>query len=353
MRQRRPFAAGLTVAAVILVIVGAATLVFDAGAGGDGGVPSPGGSATGSAAPASQAISPLLSSSAVAVSPRSSGSGASASASASVAPSTEVSPSPSANLAAFVRTSNGIVWRGSDGTIVPVPEVAGLAAQLQSGRVIFYAAPSNKYGLKNGSYAGEFMPLVTMGREDGSSAQTGGLALAGPVVARMVNDALAAAPEADRWIVALPVDIRQSARTQVSVSFDRHGLTGWSNTPRVVVRFSGTLPVVEAVPANNGFHVLVEGLGGPRWQVIDPLRLTLPTDAIDPAHAMNELLIYGSGVPSVARDTFFDVRAAMGSVIVHVNGEVSVSLVVPGSRADLGPDKVLTVGDVPVFVASS
>jgi hypothetical protein len=33
--------------------------------------------------------------------------------------------------------------------------------------------------------------------------------------------------------------------------------------------------------------------------------------------------------------------------------EVSVSLVVNGSRADLGPDKILTVGDVPVFVASS
>jgi hypothetical protein len=31
---------------------------------------------------------------------------------------------------------------------------------------------------------------------------------------------------------------------------------------------------------------------------------------------------------------------------------VSVSLVVNGSRADLGADKVLTVGDVPVFVAS-
>jgi hypothetical protein len=32
--------------------------------------------------------------------------------------------------------------------------------------------------------------------------------------------------------------------------------------------------------------------------------------------------------------------------------DVSVSLVVNGSRADLGADKVLTVGDVPIFVAS-
>jgi hypothetical protein len=34
-------------------------------------------------------------------------------------------------------------------------------------------------------------------------------------------------------------------------------------------------------------------------------------------------------------------------------GDVSVSLVVAGSRAELGPDKVLSVGDVPVFVASN
>jgi hypothetical protein len=352
MKQRRPLAVGLSVAAVALVVVGVVALVFDAGSGGNGGIASPGSSATGSAGVASHGPSPSPSS-AVTVSPGSSGSGAPASPSASVGPSADLSPSPTANPATFVRTSSGIVWRGSDGTVVPVPEVAGLVAQLQSGRAIFYASASNKYGLKNGSYAGEFMPLVTMGREDGSSAQTGGLALSGPVVARLVNDALAAAPEADRWIVALPVDIRQSARSQVSVSFDRFGLAGWSNTPRVVIRFSGTLPVVEAVPANYGFHVLVEGLGVTRWQVIDPVRLTLPTDAIDPAHAMNELLIYGSGAPSVARDLFFDVRAAMGSVMVRVNGEVSVSLVVPGSRADLGPDRVLTVGDVPVFVASS
>jgi hypothetical protein len=34
-------------------------------------------------------------------------------------------------------------------------------------------------------------------------------------------------------------------------------------------------------------------------------------------------------------------------------GSVSVSLAVPGSRADIGPDNILSIGDVPVFVASS
>jgi hypothetical protein len=38
--------------------------------------------------------------------------------------------------------------------------------------------------------------------------------------------------------------------------------------------------------------------------------------------------------------------------MLTASDEVSVSLVVNGSRADLGPDRVLKVGDVPVFVAS-
>jgi len=42
----------------------------------------------------------------------------------------------------------------------------------------------------------------------------------------------------------------------------------------------------------------------------------------------------------------------VGRAMLSVTGEVSVSLVVPGSRADLGPDRVLTVNDVPVFVAA-
>jgi hypothetical protein len=37
--------------------------------------------------------------------------------------------------------------------------------------------------------------------------------------------------------------------------------------------------------------------------------------------------------------------------MLSASGDVSVSLVVSGSRAELGPDKVLTVNGVPVFVA--
>jgi hypothetical protein len=73
---------------------------------------------------------------------------------------------------------------------------------------------------------------------------------------------------------------------------------------------------------------------------------------------MNQLLVYGSGSPTlngdqVRRDILFDRRASVGQVMVGATGDVSVSLVVDGSRADLGPDKILTVGGVPVFVAQN
>jgi hypothetical protein len=63
--------------------------------------------------------------------------------------------------------------------------------------------------------------------------------------------------------------------------------------------------------------------------------------------------VYGSGTPGVRKDVLVDRRVAVGQLMLTASDEVSISLVVNGSRADLGPDRVLKVGDVPVFVASS
>jgi hypothetical protein len=259
----------------------------------------------------------------------------------------------------FAQQGEGFVYRAVDGTTIPVPLVPGLEVRIQTGKAIYYALASNKLGLKGGSYAGQFMPLVSMGQADGSSAETGGIVLAGPAVARLISDRLASiASQADRWSVALPVDIRSSGNSIVDVSFDQFGLAGWSNTSRVVVQFGGSLPVVETIPTNGGFHVLVEGLGVTAWQVIDPVRLGLPAGAIDPTHAMNELLLYGNGTPSfngatLQRDVLVNGRVAVGTPMLLASGNVSVSLVVAGSQAALGPDKILSVGGVPVFVASN
>jgi hypothetical protein len=271
-----------------------------------------------------------------------------------LSPSPSASAGPSARASGFVQQGDGFVYDAPDGSTVPVIPVPGLAIKIESGKADYYALASNPYNLLTDSYAGEFMPLVTMGQADGSNAETGGIVLAGPVVQNLIDDQLASiASDVDRWIVALPVDIRSSPSSTVQVTFDDFGLAGWSNTPRVVIRFSGSLPVVEAVPTNGGYHVLVEELGVTAWQVIDPIRLGLATDSIDPAHVMNELLVYGNGTPDRQADYVFDHPVEVGHQMLKATSDVSVSLVVNGSKADLGPNKVLTVGDVPVFVASS
>jgi hypothetical protein len=349
MEQRRRLVTGLTAAAILLMVIGVAAMVFDAGFVGAGGVGT-GGAGTipvESSSPQSGA-SPAESGSGPA------GSGIPGTPEPSGSPSASVSAGPTSHLTGFVQTDTGFVYYAADGSLIPVKPVAGLEIRVEKGRDTYWALSSNRYGLQIGSYAGEFMPLVTMGQADGSSAATGGIVLDGHVVARLISDKLASiASDADRWIVALPVDIRASSTSTIDVSFDQFGLAGWSNTPRVIVRFSGSLPVVEANPTNGGFHVLVETLGVTAWQVIDPVRLGLPPGVIDPAHAMNQLLVYGSGTPSVQRDVLYDRRAAVGQVMLSAASDVSVSLVVNGSRADLGPDKVLSIGDAPVFVAQA
>jgi hypothetical protein len=349
MVSRRRVVRWLTGAAFVLIGIGVAALVINPGFPG-GGPLAASGPGTTSSRPSSSRVG--ASSTAVpSPSPINSGSG-------TVVPGVSTSPavsiSPTAHPNGFVQQGNDILYYDADGSVTPVQPVVGLEVRIQSGRAIYYALSGNRFGLKTDSYAGEFIPSVTMGQADGSSAETGGAVLAGSVVTRLIEDKLASIKsDFDRWIVALPVDIRSSSRNDVDVSFDLFGLAGWSNTPRVIVRYSGSLPVVEANPANGGYHVLVEQLGVTAWQVIDPTRLGLPPGSIDPAHAMNQLLIYGSGAPSVSRDILFDRPVAVGQPMLSAASEVSVSLVVNGSRADLGPDKILTVGDVPVFVASS
>lgn len=262
-------------------------------------------------------------------------------------------PTPSARTAGFLVHGASIVYYAADGTVVPMEAVPGLRTALVEGRALYYALSSNPYGLRAGSYAGEFMPNVAMQQADGSSAQTGGIVLVGPVASRLIANKVASyAVQADRWTVALPVDIRGAGKS-VSVTFDQFGLHGWWDTPRVMVQFSGQLPVVNVIPGNAGYHVLVEQLGVTTWQVIDPTRLGLSPTVLDPKHLMNELLVYGTGTPSTRTDVAFNRAVPVGRAMLSATTEVSVSLVVRGSRADLGPDRVLTVNDVPVFVASS
>jgi hypothetical protein len=343
MESRRRVVAGLTVAAVLLIVAGVAAVAIDADFGSE---PSSAETGRQTALPSRSELAtpsplptPVLSTSP----------GLTPSDAPSPSPSTPQSPRP----AGFVLVGKSYVYQAGDGTSVPMPAIAGLRAALVDGRAFYYALTANSYGLKTGVYAGEFVPNVATQQANGSSAQTGGVVLVGRVVTRLLSDRLAqvAVPE-QRWAVALPVDIRDSKKP-IEVGFDGFGLHGWSDTPRVVVRFSGSLPVTNIIPDNAGYHVLVEPLGVTTWQVIDPTRLTLSSAKLDPAHVMNELLVYGTGAASVQNDFLFNRPVGIGRPMLNASDEVSVSLVVRGSRADLGPDRILAVGDVPVFVASS
>jgi hypothetical protein len=347
MQPGRRFIAGATAAALVLVVAGFGVAAFDPVF--STGSPGRAGNGSPTSGPSSPLPKPTNTPGPSASPVKSSGPTPTLK---TVAPS--ALPSSSKHPLGFVQVAETIVYFTEDGTRIPVVPIAGLQVQIQSGKAVYYALAGNKYGLKTGSYAGEFLPLVTMGQPDGSSAQTGAVVLAGPVVVRLTNDALASVKnEAGRWLVVLPLDLRGARAAAVDVSFDAFGLSGLANTPRVIVRFPGTLPLVEAVAANGGVHVHVEGLGITAWQVTDPARLSLPADKIDPAHAMNQLLIYGDGKASLAFDQLIDGRVPVGSPIMEVSGDVSVSLAVNGSHADVGPGNVLQVAGVPVFVATS
>jgi hypothetical protein len=343
MESRRRVVAALTVAAVALIIAGIAAVAVDSSVSGGG---SPDGDRTPSHSSFVLPGTPRISLGTPAIVPSPSPSDVVAS---PTAPPSTGGP----HKQGFEHVGDTIVYYAGDGTVVPVPDVPGLAARLTEDRVIYTAVRANRYGLKSGAYAGEFMPNVAMEQADGSSAETGGVVLVGAVAGRFIADSLAvAASPADRWVVALPVDIRGTAKP-VDVSFDNFGLQGQAGLARVVVRFSGTLPVVNIVPNNAGYHVLVEQLGASAWQVIDPTRLGLSTAKLDPEHLMNELLLYGDGTADVRRDVLVDRRVAIGRRMLLATSDVSVSLAVQGSRADFEPSRVLTINDVPVFVASS
>jgi len=344
MESRRTLVAALTVAAVALIVAGIAAVAIDSG-------PSGGSAPTGpvTASPSGSVASATPSPTAPPVTP----SGLPGSSPSNFTPVPTMSASPGPHNPGFAVRGGSIVYYTSDGTVVPVEPVPGLRATIAGDQVTYSALAGNRYGLRAGAYAGEFMPNVSIQQDNGSSARTGGVVVVGSVAVRLISDALAAITSpADRWIVALPVDIRGTTKP-VDVSFDSYGLVGLTYTPRVLVQFSDSLPVVNVIPDNSGYHVLVEQLGVTLWQVIDPTRLGLSSATLDPDHLMNELLLYGNGTPSVSRDVVVNRRVEIGHPMLFAAGEVSVSLTVRGSYADLSPSRVLKIADVPVFVASS
>jgi len=166
-----------------------------------------------------------------------------------------------------------LVYYAADGTVVPSSRSRVCAPRWSRASAVLRAA-SNRYGLKAESYAGEFDPNVTMQQADGSSAdrwdRTGRIGRE-PPYRRQAGDYLHPCPALERGSAGGHQSRHQDGRCQLR-SIRPSRLVGHAARRR---RFSGPLPVVNAIPNNAGYHVLVEQLGVTAWQVIDPVRLGL------------------------------------------------------------------------------
>jgi hypothetical protein len=92
-------------------------------------------------------------------------------------------------------------------------------------RIIYRAAAANPYNIAAGIILGEFRYYVYTG-----DARTGGLALAAPVVSRILDTALESMPEnKPRWLLTLPLDISDCSPAE-EIRIDRNA-SPFANKP--------------------------------------------------------------------------------------------------------------------------
>jgi len=211
---------------------------------------------------------------------------------------------------------------------------------------------SNPYGLRLAPTPANSWPNVAMQQADGSSAQTGGIVLVGPVASRLIANKVASyAVQADR------LD-RGSAgghqgRRQVRKRHVRSVRpTGWLDTRGSLSSSPVSCPC-QHHPATPVTHVLVEQLGSRPGRSSTRPGSACRLAVLDPKHLMNELLVYGTGTPSAHTDVAFNRAVPVGRQMLSATTEVSVLPGGPRQPGRSGPDRVLTVNGVPVFVASS
>lgn len=145
---------------------------------------------------------------------------------ASPVPTPTAIPTP-APTAGYTEGPAGIVYQLSDGTVLAVPEIAGLEATLADGKVTYQASAGNPYGLKAGAYAGRFNPYVSDQQQDGSVVQTGGVGLVPAVVSKLMRDKMAAIPvQADKWTTPIPLaGATESSDVKITYVLGSHDVT--------------------------------------------------------------------------------------------------------------------------------
>ena len=272
----------------------------------------------------------------------------------SASPTTTAAPTPTPTPSPIpVGYSTGadgsLTYTTTTGAALKVPVIPGLVAGLADGKVTYTALASNPYGLKMGAYAGQFAPDVTVG-----SAPTGGVVLEGAVVAKLITDRLAAIPaQKDKWVIPLPVDIRGTKST-VAVTTDNGGFPDWKPTPRVLVSFAGSAPLVNPRPQNEGYRIVLSDQAAETWLFCDPYLVLRLNGGIVPGHEMSFVVTYGTDKTDISSQIEHGESVSVGYKVAEIwsNASIVIGTNVGGYLA-IGADKLLNVAQVPVFIAAN
>lgn len=263
-------------------------------------------------------------------------------------PATEI---PSQSLEAspatgFSEQNGNITYITEKGEVLNVPQIAGLKAELQVGKVIYLAEKSNSYGLKENQYAGEYKPNVVV-----ENKQTGGVVLKSPVVSKLVQEKLAAIPnQKDKWTVPVPVDVT-SATSKIFLNFE----TGIEmNTSILSINVTEYLPVTNIIMGGKQIRIFNGGYynGG----YVDQYYMDTFNDPQAKMVAPMRYLIVGLNTKKLKGDQ--TVSKKFGDKVITTAGKVVVSYidvtVAPPTNLDVDSTRVLYAGNnIPVFLASN
>jgi len=244
-------------------------------------------------------------------------------------------------------TDGTYVYHTETGQKINIAKITGLRQELKDANgvkaIIYTAERDNPYGLKESDYGGEFCPGVFSCHPE---KQIGGLTLNSKVALKILKDQLAKIPnQRDRWLIPLPADIRglQKVVLRYESGF------GDYQVPVIKILFSGEAPVSNVMPNVTTLRVMKNIYYG--WVFIGDFRGVEPyTDNIYPGREMDYISVGGQMTDFVSN---FTVEASFGKKVSLVKSFAIVKLGGVKEYFTPTPEKTLSVGGLPVFVAAN
>jgi hypothetical protein len=265
---------------------------------------------------------------------------ASPSATATTAPTATPSPSPTETAvpSGFEQTRGGWLWHGVDASgaaiTLTVPDLAeyGLQPRLSGEKLIYVDA--------KGTYRGEYQPYLSV-----ENHQTGGLSLQPTIVSQMIQQKLSAiAKPSDRFVVPIPLDIRQAT---VTTGLEVEGTVGYGklNVGLISIGFAGTLPVTNFLPGTTEARVVIDSIYG--YAYYNHKRGSLEANPESNLFAMGPFEGFTDNTT---------VNAPFGSKVCDAKGRIVLSIQHAMAWRDLRVSNLLTVENpdnvgLPVAVA--